>query len=403
MKKNSNVLVHLPLPRSLQKKERIAPDKGPGVLSKKTDFKVGDFKVVKGVLALPIKALELSAKKKLILESKSGVNIEIHGLNNLIESTIHQSSVFVDAKQNTTKVYFGKTTRKRPFLTVPVKISAKYQNNELKFYGLNNVTSLVNLNFANSKWEKVKDIKITESSSRDRSFANRIPRKTLAVGIWDLGAWLGSFPAFLELMNKAQRSYKFTPVTATVPAGMLRRREGVLNWLKEATNSIISDNQVADVMSNTIANDYFVLAEKIRTDLSLDYLVGITPGMIAGIDNNEVYWNHFSSMEERLLIASTYDLRKFSSEANRPFDLFLAEIVVAQLLVAQFHSSGLGYHRENRGCLFDYNGDRESLKKKVTTPHIDQDCLKLIPASYRSSILSLLNFFIKQSKPSSDE
>jgi hypothetical protein len=215
----------------------------------------------------------------------------------------------------------------------------------------------------------------------------------LRIGVWDLGAWLGQLPKLLDAMSVAQPRYAFFAVEATVPVGMIRARESVIPWIKENTDEELAEEDRSEIENNMIANDFFAIGETVRKDLEVDYLVGVTPSMVAGeSEDGEIYWNHFSSFEGKCVLASTYDLRSFARETKRPFELFLAGIIVAQLLTAQFWGSGLGFHRQNRGCLFDYNEDRASIMDKIDKVEIEPGCLKRIGPEFRDAAVALAKF-----------
>lgn len=207
------------------------------------------------------------------------------------------------------------------------------------------------------------------------------------VGVWDLGAWLSGLPHLVERYNAAQRTFEFYAVTATVPVGTIRSPVGVAAWYHQLTNETLRAAEKRELENNVIADDFFPLADVVRKDLGLDYLVGLTPSMVAGTDGDELYWNHFSTYDRRTILASTHDLRDFAAESERPFEVFLGTVVLAQLLVAG--SRELGYH-ENRGCLFDYNESRVSLQATIAELRIEPACLKLVAPRYRKAAAALL-------------
>lgn len=139
-----------------------------------------------------------------------------------------------------------------------------------------------------------------------------------------------------------------------------------------------------------IANDYFPLAESIRTDLGLDYIVGITPSMVAGESTDgSFYTDHFSTYDGYTVLASSYDLQRYASESGMTFDAFLAAIVISELLVAICEN--LGFH-DDSGCLFDFNDDRDSLIKDVGNPLIEPTCMDKINPEYRDAAKSFVDF-----------
>jgi hypothetical protein len=206
------------------------------------------------------------------------------------------------------------------------------------------------------------------------------------VGVWDLGAWLGGLPRFLERCNEAQTKFVFYSVKATVPAGTVRRPEGIAAWHLASTGARITAVDRQELADNIIADDFFPLADVVRKDLGLDYIVGVTPSMIAGTDDGAVYWNHFSTHAHRTILVSTYDLRDFAKATNRPFEVYLGSLVLAQLMVAC--NSRLEFH-DDRGCLLDYNKSRVSIQATVANMHIEPACLDRIAPRYRVAATAL--------------
>ena len=228
--------------------------------------------------------------------------------------------------------------------------------------------------------------------SNKKTFSNHDKKKTLKktrVGLWDLGAWLGGLARIIEAMNNAQDRFVFYDIKAIVPAGIIGRPERIVEWISEHSDEPPSRQARKEIKNNIIANDFFKPANAIRQDLRVDYIVGITPSMIAGEDEDEIYWNHFSTFEDRVVLVSTYELRRFAREGKLSFEAFLIKIVVAELLVALFWNRNLGFH-ENRGCVFDYDPERFTIIDKVRNPKIEPACMKRITPSYRAAAEALM-------------
>lgn len=210
--------------------------------------------------------------------------------------------------------------------------------------------------------------------------------EVVRVGIWDLDALVGALPRIVEALNVAQPAFTFFEVQATIPAGLVSAPARVVRWATKAAT--LGEKERREVANNVIADDFYRHAGTVRTDLGLDYLVGLTPSMVAGEDEKEIFWNHFSAYQERLILASTYELAKFAREASRPFEALVGGVVVAQLLVAM-HYPELGFHAD-RGCLFDYNADRITLVRAAKRARIEPACLKKIRPTYRAAAAALV-------------
>jgi hypothetical protein len=205
----------------------------------------------------------------------------------------------------------------------------------------------------------------------------------LKIGIWDVGAWVGALPDLVRRMSDVQKSYRFYAVQATVPSGLIRSPEGMVAWLTDTLGKRPSKRKASDLKDNLLANDFYSLAEPVRRDLHLDYLVGITPSMVADEDHGELHWNLFSASQKRLVLTSTYELREFAKKSRRPFEAYLAGVIIAAVLVAS--QPRLGFHEgeKDTGCLFDYCEDRASIMHKAAKPWIEPACMDKIRRAFR--------------------
>lgn len=211
----------------------------------------------------------------------------------------------------------------------------------------------------------------------------------LRVGLWDLGAWLGTVnPRLVRCFNEAQQALVFYEVVAAVPIGLTSSPQRVASWFAdEILRKLTKENQ-RNLAENVIANEFFTTGESVRTDLGIDYLVGITPSMVAGVDEEGAYWNHFSTFNGKIVLASTYQLRDFAKHSGVAFEQFLGGIILAQTLVAMFYPK-LNFHND-RGCLFDYRADRVSIVDSAAQVSIEKSCLSAIAPTYRKSAKALL-------------
>lgn len=198
----------------------------------------------------------------------------------------------------------------------------------------------------------------------------------IRVGVWDLGAWLGRLPALIERMNEVQSRIVFYNVRAVVPVGFVTKPERMQEWLRKHTKKKLTKAEVQDITYNLVAEDFFGPAEAVRRESRFDYIVGITPSMVAGIDEGRAYYNHFSTFEGRTVLTSTFQLREFASKSQRSVNAFLARIIVSQLFVAM-HWPKLGMH-DNTGCMFDYDANRSTIIEKIINPKLDDGCRKLV-------------------------
>jgi hypothetical protein len=222
-----------------------------------------------------------------------------------------------------------------------------------------------------------------------RPASERMAASRVTVGLWDLGAWLGSLPTMVETMNKVQETFVFCDVKATVPPGLTSRPDRVAFWLGDILERDLKDEEKDGIGDNVIANDFFAPAEAIRGDLTIDYLVGITPAMVAcKEEGGSFYWNYFSTFHDRIILASVYELRDLSTHSGCPFEAILIKIIVSQLIAAM-HWPEIHFH-PNTGCIFDRDPDRRTIVDKVKDPHVDPECLERIDTRYHAPLRKLL-------------
>lgn len=233
---------------------------------------------------------------------------------------------------------------------------------------------------ANSKSLDSKLRKKVEDIARDVTRQSKVHR----VGVLDLAAWVSGLPNLLERLNAAQPQFTFFEVQAPLPAGLRK----TASWYEKEMAFKLGPKDRKELERQFYANDFFKAGENLRKHFGLDFLVGITPAMIAGIADGELYWNHFSSSKGPVLLISTAELREFSGRAERPFEAFVGHLLTAQLLVAM--NSRLAFH-EDRGCLFDYNQSRVSIIKGVANPAIEPECLQRIDPKNRDAARAFVN------------
>ncbi|MGB5081205.1 MAG: hypothetical protein WBO23_10735 [Burkholderiales bacterium] len=212
--------------------------------------------------------------------------------------------------------------------------------------------------------------------------------KVRRVGVLDMGAWIGGLPTLIERLNAAQPLFTIFEVQAPIPGGLLKTPAGMAEWAVEHLGKQLSKRERDALERHVIANEFFAAAEDIRTHLGLDFIVGMTPAMVAGVQSDgSIYWNHFSSVFDKTILLSTADLRQFAEDAGRPFEAGVGALLVAALQIAV--NRKLGYH-EDTGCIFDYNGMRATLVTTFKQMRIDAQCLHNMTPEQRDAATSML-------------
>jgi hypothetical protein len=212
-------------------------------------------------------------------------------------------------------------------------------------------------------------------------------KKVVAVGIWDLETRAGNVPELLEALNTAQPMFTFFEVQAAIPSGIVSQRQKIVAWAESRLGRKLLSKDIEQISQNIISDEIIPRADKIRRDLGLDYLVAITPYMIAGEDGDEIYWNHFSMAQGHVSMVSTAQLREMAQSVDRPFEAAVAVLIVSSLLVGL--NADLGFHPDS-GCLFDYNGARHTLTNTIAKPRIEGDCLKLVKPRFKEAASALV-------------
>jgi hypothetical protein len=208
-------------------------------------------------------------------------------------------------------------------------------------------------------------------------------KSTISFGIWDLNAMIGGLEPLLQKVNAAQNKIAFFRVVAAIPAGLISDPKRMRAWA-QAHNR----RPGPELEENTIFEDFLPQADKVRVEMGLDHLAGITQSMLAFEEGGEIHWNYFAVGTKRALLLSSYGLRDYASRAGRPFSTAILYLAVGQLLEI-VSPSGIS-HEENRGCLFDFNGDRESIVESIRQCRIEPECLKLVRSDYREAASALV-------------
>jgi hypothetical protein len=195
------------------------------------------------------------------------------------------------------------------------------------------------------------------------------------VGILDLGAWVSRLPHLLEVMNKAQDRLVFLELQTPVPAGLIKTTEPLTHWAAEHLGRPLTAAESEELNRNMLADEFYYFAESVRVQNKLDVLVGLTPAMIAFVEDGLPYWNYFATGQDQVSLISTCDLRDFSAQAGRPYEAAVGMLVAAQVLALR---NDLTYHPETRGCVFDFNEARTDLVTSIKAMRIEPDCLSHI-------------------------
>jgi hypothetical protein len=220
--------------------------------------------------------------------------------------------------------------------------------------------------------------------------------KVVAVGIWDLETRAGNIPELLEALNRAQPTFTFFEVQAAIPSGIVSQQQKVCAWAESRLGRKLLPDEREQIGINIIADEVYPRADKVRKDLGLDYLVAISPYMIAFQNGEKIYWNHFSMDQARVSIISTAQLRTLAHGVGRPFEVAVAALMLSSVLVGL--NPQLHYH-DDTGCLFDFNEDRYTFATTINRPRIEESCLKQVKPQFRKAASVLVEAVGRYGKP----
>lgn len=216
--------------------------------------------------------------------------------------------------------------------------------------------------------------------SKGARAANEV--KSFTVGIWDVNSLVGDLALLASTLNKAQSQLRFFEVSGAVPAGLISDQARVVAWLGEHHRRV-TGRKKSDIEENTIAEDFYPQARKLRLQLGLDSIVGLTSSMIAFDEGGQIEYNYFASCEDkqkREMLVSTYDLRKYARLAGVSLEAAIGGVLLSIVLVAL--NPKLEYH-DNTGCIFDFNEDRDTIVDSLRAAKVDAGCLKKMRPALR--------------------
>ncbi|HME07240.1 MAG TPA: hypothetical protein VKG25_09325 [Bryobacteraceae bacterium] len=219
---------------------------------------------------------------------------------------------------------------------------------------------------------------LTENRAAVDALAVRAKGSMKTVGIWDLGAWVGGLPDIVKAMNEAQSSLLFFEAQASLPAGITSSKRRVVEWSEATLHKKLTARQKRELTDAIIDVDFFEFAKPVRKDLGVDYLIGLSPDAVAGEENDEeghvVHSDFFCSFDAKTSLVSTVGLRELAEKAQRKFE-FAIGFVIVSIMFSQLNGSRVGFHPD-KGCLMDYNFNRETLAARLAEPSLCEDCVR---------------------------
>jgi hypothetical protein len=236
--------------------------------------------------------------------------------------------------------------------------------------------------------------------------------ETVTVAVWDIDARVGLLPNVIEALNESQETFTFFDLQASIPAGLVVRSEYFDEWIEHRTKKRVEDftawvrdkaekkrvseDERRGFGDNLWSNDFYKYARVIYKQLGVDYLAGVTQYKVAGHEKGDYFWDYFSASQKGVLLTSAFDLREYARDGGRPFEVAVAQVVLAQLLVeigprVRFH--------EDRGCFFDFNESRDSIVRSIREMRVEPECMEKIDARYRGAAQSMADALRDYKRP----
>ncbi len=180
------------------------------------------------------------------------------------------------------------------------------------------------------------------------------PKATVA--LIDIDSKVSFLPDLVKVANEVQEFYQFQVIYLPIPSGAVRTDfEGTV----------------------TLPQMFLPRLEKYLSstpgDLGVDLVCCLTRHMIAGQENDRLYWNHFAAplgSNGKVSVISTFGLRQYSLRAKAPFAKAALFLCLAMLIVAD-NRWQLKFHEETLGCMFDYCRNRDDLVQGVRHMRFD--------------------------------
>jgi hypothetical protein len=169
---------------------------------------------------------------------------------------------------------------------------------------------------------------------------------SVRIALVDLDARVTFLSDLAQRANQCQSYYHFQVAYPPMPAGaVLRAQDG---------------NDTAPQLILPHMEEYL---KDLPTRFAADYVLCLTRCMVAGVDENTRFWNHFSSAlrsNPKIAVISTYGMREYARQAQRSFASGVFWHCLGELMMMD-ERWNLEAHEETVGCLLDYCRQRSDV------------------------------------------
>jgi hypothetical protein len=211
---------------------------------------------------------------------------------------------------------------------------------------------------------------------RDQSDEVRGSRgpETITIGVWDISARMPYLYDLVETLNVKKEYLLFFEVVASPPLGI----EANAKRIEELARSLgkrVSPEDLAGIRRNIVSDDVLPRVRRLRERFALDQAVGIVRQPILIDSSKAIDWDFYADAEEHEALVSTDGVREYAAQAGRSFEASVGYLILG--IVACAIQDDVDYHKENRGCLFDYNESRETLVHSLKMFRLCEQCTEI--------------------------
>ena len=234
-----------------------------------------------------------------------------------------------------------------------------------------------------------------------RNIISRPVKERKAVGVWDLGAWVGALPQIVQSLNNAQDIVLFFEAQAAIPSGLTSGKARVGQWSEATLGRKLKRKEREELSEAIIDVEFFDFAKPVRKDLGVDFLIGLSPDPIAGeTDDDDGHVTHsdfFCSSDGKISIVSTVGVRELADKANRTFE-FAIGFIITSVMFAALNGMRVGFHEDNN-CLMDYNYNRATIADRFAQPEICNNCARESKPEILKMAMNMLRALEKFPRP----
>jgi len=192
--------------------------------------------------------------------------------------------------------------------------------------------------------------------------------------VWDISARLPYLYDLVEVLNARKDRLLFFEIVASTPLGVEANPDRIESLVK-AFGQEIKTEERQGLRRNIVASDVFPRIRQLRERFALDYLVGVVRQPILIESQQKLDWDYFAVAQGHEALVSTDGVHDYAETAGRSYEAAVGYLVLG--ITANAIQDEDLYHEETRGCLFDYNDDRDSLVEGLRAFRLCAPCRRI--------------------------